>query len=400
MAVRVQCPHCRSICQVDERYLTTPVQCGQCRQPFTVQAPRPQPVAAPARTAATAAAPPAAAPAAGGFWSDVRNLIAGPSSTPAASVPTAAPQSQAQAADDDDDNEVALDWDAPGAAAKMDPGLSASHSQPAVKPVESNTRRLDIGSATSVGRVRSHNEDSFLVQQISWCNLDKRRDLALVVVADGVGGYQAGDQASGLLVRLVGNAVAPLLTGSLTGQIKEVTQAQMAQTLESSLRNANATIHQRAAGNPACKGMATTVAAVLICDGKVQIGHVGDCRVYHYRHPQLMQVTRDQTLLNRMIDLGQLTPQQAQNHPARNEVLQAVGRHADVTPASYAMAIAPGDWLIVACDGLHAHVDARALETAIRQSQPSAALLASQLVEMANQGGGSDNVTVVAVRCS
>jgi protein phosphatase len=238
------------------------------------------------------------------------------------------------------------------------------------------------------------------VQQISWCNLDQRRDLALVVVADGVGGYQAGDQASGLLIRLVGNTVAPLLTGAVTGQVKDVVPAQLAQTLDGALRNANATIHQRAQGNPACKGMASTVAAVLVWDGRVVIGHVGDCRVYHYHHPQLLQVTRDQTLLNRMIDLGQLTPQQAQNHPARNEVLQAVGRHPEIAPVSYQLLLEPGDWLIVACDGLHAHVDAARLETVIRQSQPSAALLASLLVEMANQGGGSDNCTVVAIRCS
>jgi protein phosphatase len=146
--------------------------------------------------------------------------------------------------------------------------------------------------------------------------------------------------------------------------------------------------------------MATTVAAVLIWDGRVVIGHVGDCRVYHHRNGQLTQVTRDQTLLNRMIDLGQLTPQQAQNHPARNEVLQAVGRHPEVAPAAYQLELVPGDWLIVACDGLHAHVDARMLSDAIRQAQPAAALLASRLVDMANQGGGSDNCTVIAVRCA
>jgi protein phosphatase len=303
----------------------------------------------------------------------------------------------------DSDEEIVLDWDAPGAAARMDSSQSASHSQPAVsagsQPKTTTPRRLDIGSSTSVGRVRQHNEDSFLVQQFSWCNLDQRRELALVVVADGVGGYQAGDQASGLLVRIVGNVITPLLIGSLTGQVREAPATQLTQTLDQALRTANATIHQRSQNNPACKGMATTVAAVLIWDGDVFIGHVGDCRVYLQRNGQLTQVTRDQTLLERMIQLGQLTPREAANHPARNEVLQAVGRHSDVTPASYQTRLVAGDWLIVACDGLHAHVDARSLENTLRSAPASAAALAVQLVNMANQGGGSDNCTVVAVRC-
>ncbi len=346
MSVQVNCPHCNSVCQVDERFLGSPLQCGRCRKPFTVEVP---------------------------------------------------------AAEEADEDDVSLDWDAPGAAARMDSSQSASHSHPAASAPGAAAppalRRLDIGSATSVGRVREHNEDSFLVQQASWCNMDQRRDLALVVVADGVGGYQAGDQASGLLIRVVGNQVAPLLTGTLTGQVKDMQPAQLAQALDQALRTANATIHQRAQSNPACKGMASTVVAALIWDGELVIGLVGDCRVYHWRNPQLTQVTRDQTLVNRMIDLGQISPQQAEHHPARNEVLQAVGRHNDVTPASYQLRIAAGDWLVICCDGMYAHVDNRMLETALRQCGPSAGLLASHLVDLANQGGGSDNCTVVAVRC-
>jgi protein phosphatase len=313
------------------------------------------------------------------------------------------PAAQPATVGGDGDEDVVLDWDAPGAAARMDGSQSASHSQPVVSPGATRPttmpRRLDIGSCTSVGKVRKHNEDSFLVQQFSWCNLDQRRELALVVVADGVGGYQAGDQASGLLIRLVGNLVTPLLVGSLTGQHRDVPPSQLTQTLDNALRTANATIFQRSQNNPACKGMASTAAAVLIWDGEVFIGHVGDCRVYHFRGGQLTQVTRDQTLLERMIQLGQLSEREAQNHPAKNEVLQAVGRHADVTPASYQTRLAVSDWMIVACDGLHAHVDARALENTLRSASTSAAAMANQLVNMANQGGGSDNCTVVAVRC-
>ena len=270
---------------------------------------------------------------------------------------------------------------------------------PAPRPSAVAIRRLDIGAATSPGRVRPHNEDSFLVQQFSWCNLDQRHDLALIVVADGVGGYQTGDQASNLTIRTIGGALNPLLAGILTGQSGTVTAAQLAEQIDSAIRGANRTIFQRAQGNPACKGMAATAAVLAILDGQVVIGHVGDCRVYHFRAGQLTQVTRDQTLVARMVELGQLSPRDALNHPSRNEVTQAVGRHPDLTPVSYQLALANGDWLVIACDGLHAHVEAPQLAQVLRQAGPTAALTANYLVGLANQGGGSDNITVVAVRC-
>jgi serine/threonine protein phosphatase PrpC len=110
-------------------------------------------------------------------------------------------------------------------------------------------------------------------------------------------------------------------------------------------------------------------------------------------------VTRDQTLVARMVELGKLTPAEALTHPSRNEVTEAVGRRPDVSPAAYELGLAPGDWLVVACDGLHAHVDDRLLARALGEASPSAALLAHGLVDLADEGGGSDNCTVVAVRC-
>jgi len=138
---------------------------------------------------------------------------------------------------------------------------------------------------------------------------------------------------------------------------------------------------------------------VLFWDGKVKVGHVGDCRVYHQRGDNLTQVTRDQTLVERMVELGQLTPKEALTHPARSEVLQAIGNYAEIAPAAYQLQLAAGDWLIVACDGLHTHVNNAKLQEAIRQAAPAAAALAQQLVDQANQRGGTDNCTVVAVRC-
>ncbi|MBY0528064.1 MAG: protein phosphatase 2C domain-containing protein [Gemmataceae bacterium] len=349
---------------VNETHLGTPVQCGRCSKPFSVRVP----------TASAAVAAPAAPP------------------PPAASS--------------DDDDDVHLEWDAPGVAEIMGPRSTPAASRaPGGSPAGSAAAtmgpscRLEVGAATHPGRVRARNEDSFLIQSLSWCNLDLRRDIGLFVVADGVGGSEAGDQASGLVIRVIGNTLAPLLTGVLTGQQSSVSPAQLVQAIDGAVHSANRVVFQRSQTSPTLRGMAATAAVVLFWDGLVYISHVGDCRVYHYRAGQIAQVTKDQTLVARMVELGQLSPREAANHPARNEVAQAVGKHAEIAPAPYQLRVAPGDWLIVACDGLHAHVEPAQMVTLLRQPPPAASFVAQQFVEMANAGGGSDNVTVVAVRC-
>jgi protein phosphatase len=291
------------------------------------------------------------------------------------------------------EEDLMLVLDGPAAAALAEPVPA----QPA--PVAAATYRLDIGSATSPGRVRKRNEDSFLVHQWSWCNLDRRRDMAAIVVADGLGGHEAGDQASGMAIRQIGAELAPLFRGALSGQITDPAPALLAETIERSIKETNRAVHRRGQTEAGCRGMGATAVVVLIWDGQVKIGHVGDCRVYHQGADKLTQVTRDQTLVERMVELGQLTPKEALTHPARSEVLQAIGNYAEIAPASYQLQLLAGDWVIVACDGLHTHVNAGQLQESICRAAPAAAALAQQLVDLANQGGGTDNCTVVAVRC-
>ena len=145
--------------------------------------------------------------------------------------------------------------------------------------------------------------------------------------------------------------------------------------------------------------MGATAAVVVVWNGRVVIGHIGDCRVYHYHALQLKQVTRDQTLVSRMVELGQLKPEEAIRHPASNEVLQAVGTRTMIEPARYKLKLIPGDWLLVACDGLHGQVDDRTIQATLSKAPLSAPLLAGRLVDLADQSGGADKCTVVAVRC-
>lgn len=309
MALRLQCPHCRFITQVNELPQGTTIKCSQCGKMFGVPA-----------------APAAARPA----------------------------------------------------------------------PVPAVPCRLTIGSATSPGKVRKRNEDRFLVQHLTWSDPDKYREIALVIVADGLGGYEGGEKAAGMVMSQVGSTLAAMLINAVNNQAPG-TPAHLAKSINDALEAANRSVFDKAQSDPTCKGMAATVAVALVWDGQVLIGHVGDCRVYHHHADQLVQVTRDQTLVERMVELGTLTPAEAAVHPARNQVSQAIGKNKMVAPASYRLTMVPGDCLIVACDGLHAHVDNRMLAAEIRKTGYSADILAKRLVEVANQEGGSDNCTVVAL---
>jgi len=234
---------------------------------------------------------------------------------------------------------------------------------------------------------------------MSWSNRDERHEIALVVVPDGMGGHEAGDEASGIVVRQALSALAPLLQSAPTGRFKDATPATLADTIDYAMQEANRAVYRKAKGEGPLKGMGATAAVVLIWDLHVLIGHVGDCRVYHQRSDWLALVTKDQTLVARMVELGQLESEEAAKHPRRHEVTQALGRRFDVQPARYERKLAAGDWLIVATDGLTAHVDDTALQVMVKAAPASAAVLANQLVETANARGGSDNCTVVVVRC-
>ena len=265
--------------------------------------------------------------------------------------------------------------------------------------------RLEIGCATSPGRVRERNEDSCLVQHLRWINDNIGHEAALLVVADGMGGYQAGDRASRLVIQIAADQLGPLLAASLSRTAAEGDEPDWTAAIDSAIREANRIVYQQAVNDPDCKGMGATAAIMLVRDREALIGHVGDCRVYHHRGGQVSQVTQDQTLVARMVELRQITPEQALTHPARNEVTQAVGKRAEIEPGHYRLELAPGDWLVIACDGLHAHVDTEALQEVLneegRQDAPGSRSqqVAQTLVDLADQLRGSDNCTVIAVLC-
>ena len=270
---------------------------------------------------------------------------------------------------------------------------------PPMLPASVGPCRISVGSATSCGLARLRNEDHFLTQQLCWSSGEDVHEATLLVVADGMGGEKAGDRASELVISTLAAVLGPVLAGLLRGRSQDAGTAPLTQALGQALREAHLTVSQVADGDAACRGMGSTAAVVVIRDGRAVIGHVGDCRVYHQRGEGLTQVTRDHTLVARMVEMGQLTPEEAVNHPTSNQVTQALGKKGPLQPSQHELELQRGDWLIVACDGLAAHVDADEVCQTARQAVPSAAYLAKRLVELANEGGGTDNCTVVAAYC-
>lgn len=258
--------------------------------------------------------------------------------------------------------------------------------------------RLEVVALTSTGRIRKKNEDHVAVHHVSWSEGERLRDAALIVIADGLGGHEAGEVASAMVVRAACAALMPLLAADLTGGTAP-TSAALADAIDAMLGDVNRAIHQRARNERRPRGMGATAAVVVIRDGLAVMGHVGDTRVYHVAGGRLTQVTRDQTVAARMVELGRLSPREALTHPSRNDVFQAVGHHPDLKPARYEVRLEAGDWLIASSDGLHAHLEVPALQEQVAAPTPTASDLASRLVTAANTAGGSDNCTVAVVRC-
>ncbi|MFN2526335.1 MAG: Stp1/IreP family PP2C-type Ser/Thr phosphatase [Actinomycetota bacterium] len=224
-----------------------------------------------------------------------------------------------------------------------------------------------VGAATDVGRIRRANEDSYLVRD------------PLYVVADGMGGHNAGDVASS-------TAVATL------GQPDQPTREQV----ESLVKQANAAVWEKAQSDRALQGMGTTVTALFLDGAHGLIAHVGDSRAYLFRNGVLSQLTRDHTLVARMVQEGRLTEEEARHHPQRNVITRALGVDADIRVDVDSHEFEIGDRLLLCSDGLTSMVDPEDIAEILRAEQdPQRA--AERLVEAANLAGGEDNTTVIVL---
>ena len=266
-------------------------------------------------------------------------------------------------------------------------------------PAPGGSARAIVVGMTDVGRVREHNEDSFLVMNradgrrtASAERLDVGLDGALLLaVCDGMGGAAAGEVAS----RMAADRIA---TDLGKADFSDSSPDQIASMMDHAVQQANADIHGAALANPSQKGMGTTMTAAVVTPGRVFISQVGDSRAYLLRKNLLNQLTKDQSLIGQLIEEGTLTEEEAEKLGGRNIVLQAVGVEENLRVDTKYWPLLRGDVLLVCSDGLSGMVKDAQMKEILQAHAEDPGKAAESLIAEANKNGGRDNVTAIVAR--
>ncbi len=259
-------------------------------------------------------------------------------------------------------------------------------------PAHTGNPQLIFGYAQSVGVVRDHNEDSILIFNTVIPDNDKYFSLGLFIVADGMGGHMNGEVASNLAVRIVARDILAKGMAGLLNIQPAPPEAGIQDILEQSVMEAHRIISSEAPGS------GTTLTAVLIVGQQMSIAHVGDSRAYSINPSGKAEVlTRDHSLVKRMIELGHLTEKEAAVHPQRNVLYRALGQGEPFSPdINTSLLPAPG-FLLLCSDGLWGVVPQEEMVQII-QSAPSPEIACQMLVDAANAAGGPDNISAILIR--
>ncbi len=248
--------------------------------------------------------------------------------------------------------------------------------------------KLLSSGGTDPGKKRKNNEDAFVLDNA----------LGLYVVADGIGGNEAGEVASRIVADTLVEVVSGLMRKNDTtppyGLSREAEQE--ASALRYAVTLSNRTIYERAARDPSLAGMGTTATALLLRRGKAFIAHVGDSRAYLLRGGALKQVTNDHSIIAEHIRAGRLTPKQALTSPYRHVITRAVGIDREVAVDQTALEVKKDDLFLLCTDGLTELVDDAGLANILSLASPQKA--AAELIRAANDRGGVDNITAVVIK--
>ena len=242
---------------------------------------------------------------------------------------------------------------------------------------------------TDTGKVRDHNEDAIAAD----------RDIGLWVLADGMGGYNAGEVASGIAVKTILDLVREACEREDRGDIEPGT-GYMRQTivLRDAVHRANKIINQTAQSQPQCEGMGTTLVACLFYDDKVSVAHVGDSRLYRMRSNRFEQITMDHSLLQELVDRGFYSQEEAQRSTNRNYVTRALGVEGNVDVEVQEVAAEKNDYYLLCSDGLPDMVEDEDIHLTISTFNSNINTIGEQLIKLSNDNGGRDNISVVLVQ--
>jgi serine/threonine protein phosphatase PrpC len=247
------------------------------------------------------------------------------------------------------------------------------------------TVELDIGRRTDIGRRREHNEDCLAIYHHPELQEEIDSRGTLLIVADGMGGYAAGEVASRTAVEAVLNAYYGDLSGGVT------------ESLTRAVRQANRAVLEEANRDADHAGMGTTLALAVVWSGQLAVANVGDSRVYLIRDGRIAQISRDHSWIAELLAVGKITPEEARHHPMRNVVTRSLGGRPELEIEVYPpLKLRRGDIALVCSDGLWGMVSAEQMLQIVESHSAQAG--ADALVATANDAGGHDNITAIVCR--
>jgi serine/threonine protein phosphatase PrpC len=273
-----------------------------------------------------------------------------------------------------------------------------------MKPVQ-----VESAGLTSTGKQRNNNQDQFLIGELKRSLLVRSSSLGFsddsrltggplgyfFIVADGMGGHRGGAEASRFALQFSANAILNSPNWTVASESEE---ESFLERLREIFRGAHAAIEELSKTTPGCEGMGTTLTVAYVSWPKLFIVHAGDTRCYLYRNSELQLITRDHTVANEMIRKGQLAAEDLERSHWSNVLVNALGAGAEsVVPDTYKVNLRANDSILLCSDGLNKHVSEMQIGKALSVADDPD-IICEQLVEMANQGGGSDNITVVTAR--
>ncbi len=240
---------------------------------------------------------------------------------------------------------------------------------------------MNVSAKTDVGQIRDSNQDSYAAGEF-------QNGVAWAVVCDGMGGNAGGNVASSAAVQAISERIT-------SGYRDSMTSSSIKNLLVTAITNANFQIFDMAADNPDLAGMGTTVVAALVTKNAVYIAHAGDSRAYIVTDSEVRQVTKDHSLVQDMVERGEITPEEAETHPQKNLITRALGV-GESLKIDFTVEDLNGDEVILLCtDGLSNFVEPTDIYRIISDNPHEN--VADLLVDLANHNGGGDNITVVAV---
>lgn len=241
---------------------------------------------------------------------------------------------------------------------------------------------MKVFTKTDVGMARSMNQDSFLVSE------DNNNGLNLYILADGMGGYKGGEIASKVAITAVSKYIIEKFD-----EIQKDKQSIL-NLVEDSIEFANSAIYEESEQDAELQDMGTTLEVVLIYKNKVYIGHIGDSRIYRIRKNKMKKITTDHSYVEKLIQDGDITREEAYNHPKKNLLIKALGTDEEACPDMIYTVLNKNDVIIICSDGLTNMLrDGEILEVVREQNEECAEIL----VEEANLAGGLDNITVIVI---